>query len=305
MRCRERRVLTSNLGPEGASTNSSNHGPRKLVASLPRGGRSLREQLWFAVRRLPSVRRLQAVPILGRLMKAVSYRLLPSYSQCSLRVRSGPGKGLCLTLNPRWETALWQGTYESSVQRTLVNLLSPAKILYDVGGGIGFYSLLAARSGALALVFEPDVFNANCIRRNAEINGFSSQIRIFETAVFSETGRLALEPALQRTGHGNAHVLPNASDSRSLRLVPCTALDDFVDNQPAPDVIKIDIEGAESEAPKGAQKIFTRLRPQLICEVHDSANRGFIDRWAEKMDYTLHWLAGPGSFPVQVLGSPK
>jgi len=265
----------------------------------------LRERLWLAVRRLPGVRRLLAVPMLGRLMRSVSYLLLPSYSQRFLKIQSRPGKGLRLTLNRRWETAMWQGTYESLVQRELVNLLGPTKILYDVGGGIGFYSLLAARSGAQALVFEPDGFNANCIRRNAEANGFSTQIRIFETAVFSLTGRLRLEPALQRMGHGNAHVVPDASEAASLSTVPCTALDDFLDHQPAPDVIKIDIEGAEAEALKGAEKLFTRVRPQLICEVHDSANLKFIERWSEKMGYTIRWLATPGSFPIQLLGSPK
>ena len=265
----------------------------------------MRERLWLAVRRLPGVRRLLAVPMLGRLMRSVSYLLLPSYSQRSLKVQSGPGKGLRLTLNPRWETAMWQGTYESSVQRELVNLLGPTKILYDVGGGIGFYSLLAAKSGALALVFEPDAYNAKCIRRNAEVNGFSSQIRIFETAVFSQTGRLTLDPALQRTGHGNAHVVADPANLAALPLVPCTALDDFVGDQPAPDVIKIDIEGIESEALKGAEKLFAAFRPQLICEVHDSANAEFIERWAEKMGYTLRCLASPGSFPVQLLGSPK
>jgi len=265
----------------------------------------LRERLWLAIRRLPSVYRLSAVPMLGRLMRAVSFLLLPSYSQRSVRVQSGPAKGLLLTLNPRWETALWQGTYESSVQTTLVNVLGPGKILYDVGGGIGFYSLLAARAGALALVFEPDVYNAKCIRRNVEVNGFLSQIRIFEFAVFSQTGHLPMEPALHRTGHGNAHVVSDPADFATLPLVPCTALDDFVSDQPAPDVIKIDIEGAESEALKGAEKLFAVFRPQLICEVHDSANAEFIERWAEKMGYTLRCLASPGSFPVQLLGSPK
>ncbi len=244
------------------------------------------------------------LPILGRLMRAISYLLLPSYSQCSVRVQDGPGKGLLLTLNPRWEAALWQGSYESSVQATLLSLLGPGKLLYDVGGGIGFYSLLAARSGARALVFEPDHYNAKCIQRNAEVNGLVSKIQIMETAAFSNTGSLPIEPALQHRGHGNAHVVTGQTASSSLPVVPCTRLDDFIRDHPVPDVVKIDVEGAESEVLKGAERLFADFRPHLICEVHDISNAQLIGQWLKKMGYSLRWLEAPASFPVQLISSP-
>jgi FkbM family methyltransferase len=198
---------------------------------------------------------------------------------------------------------LWRGTYELPVQAALVRLLGPGKVLYDVGGGIGFYSLLAARWGAKALVFEPDAYNAGCIRRHAEVNGGISKVEVVKSAVYSHTGWVALKPADQSRGHGNAHVLAG-QPAGSLAKVPCTRLDDFVGGRPAPNVVKVDVEGAESEVLKGAEKVFAGPRPHLICEVHDASNAQFVEQWLNKMGYELQWLEPPETFPVQLLGSP-
>lgn len=264
----------------------------------------MREKIWLTVRQWPRVPRLRAVPLLGQLITGVSHLLLPSYSQYLVRVQGGHGKGLLLTLNPRWETALWQGSYESSVQSALVSLMGPGKFLYDVGGGIGFYTLLAARLGARALVFEPDACNARCIRCNAEINGLASRIRIVEGAAFSHTGFLAIKPAGQRRGHGSAHAM-NDLTAASLATVPCTRLDDCVVGHQVPDVVKIDVEGAESEVLTGAEGLFTNFRPHIICEVHDAANARFIEQWLSRMGYNLQWLERPTSFPYQLMGRPN
>jgi FkbM family methyltransferase len=212
---------------------------------------------------------------------------------------------LLLTLNLRFETELWQGNYESSVQATLASLVGPGKVLYDVGGGIGFYSLLAAKLGATALVFEPDAYNAQCIRRNAEMNRLLSNIQVIECAAFSHTGHIFLEPATQDRGHGNAHVMADDRGSLPLRTIPCVRPDDFVCDHPAPHVVKIDVEGAESDVLQGAQILFANFRPHLICEVHDSPNSQFIEQWTARMGYGLRWLEPCGSFPIHVLCSPE
>ena len=48
-------------------------------------------------------------------------------------------------------------------------------------------------------------------------------------------------------------------------------LDDFVygDRHPAPNFIKLDIEGHAGAALKGMPRILKECRPQLMCEVHD------------------------------------
>jgi FkbM family methyltransferase len=238
-------------------------------------------------------------------MKSLSYLLVPSQEIRTLRVRSGPGRGLLFELNPRWEIPTWDGSYELEVQRVLQERLKPGSVLYDVGANIGFYSLLAARLGAQVFAFEPDVPNAESLERHVRLNSLGAKIEVIRAAVFSTSGFVALEPADSARGHGNAHVGTNTEHSNPMIQVPCTTLDDFAREHIVPDTIKIDVEGAESNVLAGAEKLFTHYRPHLICEVHDTANASFVDAWLKTRAYELHWLDAKNSFPRQLLATPE
>src|SRR6266480_1129083 len=114
----------------------------------------MREALWLRLRKSPLMRRLYAMQVFAAPMKSLSYLLVPSQGMRTLRVRSGPGRGLLFELNPRWEIPTWDGSYELEVQRVLQERLKPGSVFYDVGANIGFYSLLAARQGAQVFAFE-------------------------------------------------------------------------------------------------------------------------------------------------------
>jgi hypothetical protein len=53
---------------------------------------------------------------------------------------------------------------------------------------------------------------------------------------------------------------------RERTLVPTFTVDQLLDHFPAPDVLKIDVEGAEVPALRGATKVLQHL-PVVICEV--------------------------------------
>jgi hypothetical protein len=119
-------------------------------------------------------------------MKSLSYLLVPSQKMRTLRVRSDPGRGLLLELNPRWEIPTWDGSYELEVQRALQERLKPGSVLYDVVANIGFYSLLAARQGAQVFAIEPDVENAGSLERHTRLNSLSAKIEVIRVAVFPQ-----------------------------------------------------------------------------------------------------------------------
>jgi hypothetical protein len=94
-----------------------------------------------------------------------------------------------------------------------------------------------------------------------------AQITVFEAAVSHQTG---------------TSILSNRSSSLGARLsedhqqdsiaVPVIALDDVLENPyhlPPPTVIKIDAEGAETAVLRGMTSILEKVRPVLICEVHE------------------------------------
>jgi len=98
---------------------------------------------------------------------------------------------------------------------------------------------------------------------------------------------------------------PDTEHSHPTVKVPCTTLDDFAREHVVPDTIKIDVEGAESNVLKGAEKLFTHSRPHLICEVHDPANASFVEAWLKIRAYELRWLDTNSGFPRQLLAAPK
>lgn len=249
----------------------------------------MREELWLWFRNSKFWRTLYRFPVFGAVLRGISFFIVPGEKSFLKRVRGGLGKGLWLELFPRWEISIWEGLYELPFQCVLGAFLKPGRVFYDIGGGIGFHSLLAARLGAEVFVFEPDQKAAELIRHHAELNRLADRIIVVEKAVFSSTGVINLVPGVWAEGHGNARVGKTGTEPNVIR-VESVAIDDFAREHPAPDVVKIDVEGAESEVLKGASEVFTSVRPFLICEIHDEENEEFVTEWLRAKRYKWFWL---------------
>ena len=264
----------------------------------------MRERLWLALRKSTLLRKLYGCPLFAGPMHGASFLLMPSSLQKRLRVRSGPAKGLIFELRPRWEGTAWEGIYELPVQQSFVDAIKPGMIVFDVGANYGFYSLLAARRNAQVFAFEPDRENAETLAHHADLNRLADRIRIVPSAVFSYTGRIALESPQQAGVHGNARATLQPTTRTAVR-VPCTTLDDFIASNLKPSLVKMDVEGAESDVLKGADRLFRVFRPILLCEIHDDANAVFAQDWLRERDYACLWLEDEARFPRHLLASPK
>jgi len=222
-----------------------------------------------------------------------------------MEVQAGPGKGLVLDVNPRWEHLFLEGDYELKVQNLIERFCRLSVTFYDIGANFGYYSLLATRYGARAIAFEPDAANAENFLLHARLNGFGDRVWLEPTAVFSHTGQLLLRPAGRERPHGNAWVHTSDSSMTESVSVPCTTVDDYATSNPTPGVIKIDVEGAESEVLKGARRTFQTVRPLLICEVHDAVNERFILPWLGERCYVTKWLEPTQAYPRQLFAWPS
>ena len=264
------------------------------------------EKLWLRLRSSSWLRRLYAFPAARKPMSFLSYLLIPSRSKKRLRVRTGPGKGLLFEMNPRWERHLWEGEHELAVQQALADRLTPAAVFYDVGAGFGFYSLLGARLGAHVFAFEPDEENAESLRRHAELNSLTPRVEIVRAAVLAVSGVTGFERAAQERGHGNGVVAAGVASRRMpVDAVPCTSLTAFARLNPLPSVIKIDVEGAESEVLKGAEELCNLCRPAVICEVHDAANGSFVSNWLKQKGYSVEVMEDSSEYPAHLLATPE
>jgi hypothetical protein len=105
-----------------------------------------------------------------------------------------------------------------------------------------------------------------------------------------------VDPAVS-PDRGVGHVV----DSRTETAVSldAVALDDCVEKYQAPDFIKCDVEGAETEVFQGSRKLLEKKRPGILIEIHTAANRNFLLRELAGLNYRctdcdeLHILALP------------
>jgi FkbM family methyltransferase len=205
-------------------------------------------------------------------------------------IASGPGKGLSFDAGPSGEGFL-TGEYEGPVQEAIASMAREGDVFYDIGANLGYFSILAARlvgaSGAV-YAFEPVPANAAAVGRNARLNRFGN-IVVLEVAVSRRTGRSELYLARHVGGAAlkSAGVPPDLAGSIA---VDTSSIDDLVSFRRIrpPDVVKIDVEGAELDVLQGMRTVLRESNPGVILEVDDADKT----RCEEKMEACLEFLRG-------------
>jgi FkbM family methyltransferase len=172
----------------------------------------------------------------------------------------------------RIELGYAKGSHEPWMQDLLKSQLRAGDCYYDLGAHSGFFALIAGcqvgPSGAV-LAVEPDPNNAKTLRLNVARNDLA-QVAVLQAAVWSSSSQVNFEPASDST---QGRVSSNGHGRSASIGVPAVSLDDMVfsEGRRPPDLIKMDVEGAEWEALQGARRLLTEVTPKLLCEVHDPA----------------------------------
>lgn len=169
----------------------------------------------------------------------------------------------------------WIGTYERDTQKRLRRLLAPGNTFYDVGGNAGFFTLFGAHCVGPAgrvVAFEPNRANVAALRRHVALNGLDN-VEIIEAAVSDSDGtaEFVMEESLEQ-GHLTSlgHPADLGAGKQAVRI-PTVSLDSLVASGRVrpPDVMKIDVEGAEFLVLQGARETLQKYRPSLVIEFHN------------------------------------
>ena len=239
-----------------------------------------------------SLRYLSDVPILGYLIHRISHRILPINETVWASIKVGPAAGLCLELNPRTGQGYVRGEAEAQIQKVLAARLRPGMVFYDLGANIGLFTLLAARLvGAKGRVisFEPDGEVAARLRRNIERNRFAN-VTVIEAGVWSKSGYVNFVPADSSSpDHGLGRFVGGTNGATGTPK-QCLAMDDLIGSTPPPDAIKCDVEGAEVEALRGAEKLLRTHGPWIICEMHSESNEQASRELFTRFGYAVETL---------------
>ncbi|THD09545.1 FkbM family methyltransferase [Metallibacterium scheffleri] len=148
---------------------------------------------------------------------------------------------------------LYVGLMEFEDMAFAAHLLRDGDLLVDVGANVGAYSLIAAGRGAKALALEPVPDTYHQLLDNIAVNRYGAMIQARNIGVSSQQGELSFST---QEGSTNHVLLEEGATGNAVRIAADT-LDRIADGT-APLMIKIDVEGFETEVLSGAQKLLAQ-----------------------------------------------
>jgi Methyltransferase FkbM domain len=160
------------------------------------------------------------------------------------RIATGPASGVTMEIDFRYQWRFWLGIFERELASWFRRFCAPDSNSFDVGAREGYYTLLLAKRspGGRVLAIEADPTEHHRLRRNLNLN---------------KSLRPAPEALLAR-------VVDHPHGPRDVTLDEIAyGREGFV-----PDLVKLDIEGWELCALRGATRLLADRRPHLIVETH-------------------------------------
>jgi FkbM family methyltransferase len=184
--------------------------------------------------------------------------------QCTHRVatlRYGGFKMSCDISEMLQRQFYFFGTYflEQDILSCWHAVAKGAKVVLDVGANAGIYSLaaLASQPDATVHAFEPTPEIAARLRATAKLNGLES-LYVHEVAVLSENGQATLRRFRGDLGTNDGMNFVTCEIAASdVERVPTVSLDQFCQDYSIAhiDLLKLDVQGHEYSALKGAEHL--------------------------------------------------
>jgi len=210
---------------------------------------------------------------------------------CPLPLRLSPGIWW-IARNDVVSDELCQGVFEPNERALLTRLLTPGMRVLDVGAHAGFYTLNASKlvgpSGRV-MSFEPSPRERERLRTHVRLNRCANvTIEAVALGEASDEGELFVFDG-RTTGCNSFHLA--SSDGARRVTVPIRTLDEYVASGVIDrvDFVKMDIEGAELSALRGAERLFRTLRPALLCELHEKRTAPWGYRARAIVDLVASW----------------
>lgn len=216
------------------------------------------------------------------LNRAAKFKAIRDFCVAQVAVRMVPGD-ICvafpnntrLLISPRMKGSahfISPGLCEYEEMVFVMHFLRPGDTFVDAGANVGAYTLLASGvAGARTIAVEPSPSTFGYLRQNILLNDLLPRVSTVNAALGRGEGRLRLTEQL---GTEN-YVCPDGEAGPSVE-VPVTMLDTLLrDKQPT--LIKIDVEGFETEVLAGAAETLARpcLQGMIIERAGNGARYGY------------------------------
>ena len=151
-------------------------------------------------------------------------------------------------------------------------------VFWDIGANVGLYTVYAAlRKKCLVIAFEPSVFNLELLSRNLHLNQLQQQVVILPLALSDKMGSNLLRMTSTEWGGALSTFGKDVGwDGQNIQEVfsfPTYGLsmDQAVEilGLPAPDFIKMDVDGIEHFLLQGGTQVLKKIQG-ILLEINDN-----------------------------------
>jgi FkbM family methyltransferase len=198
--------------------------------------------------------------------------------------------------------------FEEPMLRAFQERIAPGSTVLDVGASFGLYSVVGGRrvgEHGRVFSFEPSRM-ASVLADHLRLNGLARRVDILRVVVSDEVGEVDFwegdNTSLSSIARAAAERGLDEGRDITRRVCPTTTLDAFCRSKEiAPDVVKIDVEGAEMKVLRGAETFLRSHHGCVLLEVHPWAMGEFGDTqdamwsWLDSLGWTATHLYSRGS----------
>lgn len=203
----------------------------------------------------------------------------------SVPVLNGNLRGLRLIIDRNLNASVVWRNYEPDKQLALSLFSEKEKHFFDLGANVGLHSYLVASRfpGNRIYSFEPLPENAAYIRRIVKLNNFEN-IQVHETACGSFDGQVSFA-----TGDTNLQGRITREDTGfSVNIKTLDTITSELGELPG--LLKIDVEGAESEVLQGFHRNISLANPVMIIELHSPRQDKLVAAFLLSHDFEIFRL---------------
>jgi FkbM family methyltransferase len=201
--------------------------------------------------------------------------------------------------------------YESAAIQSFLRMIRLGDVVWDIGANIGIYTIMAGkRVGPAGQVvsWEPHPQTVEILKAHIRANGLQQRCQVHAAAV-SENGSTTMSFSLE-SDPTTSRLLVGSPNQRQKTVVTLTkSLDEWRQECPRqPDLLKIDVEGAEALVLKGGRKLLSGTfgaRPLILIAVHPQFLGEFgssppeIARFCKDGRYLSYDLQGKPAPPIE------
>lgn len=219
-----------------------------------------------------------------------SYVTLINLPETQFKIVIHPSKNACVD-----ETIALQGYWEKELTEQLTKQIKPGDTFLDIGANIGYHSLFVAsllKNTGQVHAFEPIPNLSTQIKESVEVNQFKN-ISVHNVGLGSEATETKIYLRDENMGGSSLSEYKdlNLVSVSSTEKISIVTLDSLLTPETRVNVIKIDVEGYEFEALKGAQALLKAQHPVIFMEFSPMFYK--LD-YAQKSDDLIKFLTGLG-----------